>query len=322
MQCRYVLAKEVADAIGGVVWGDEAARIYGIALPKDSDDRLLTYFEQNTSKQKVKCTDFSVCIIPMKQKIYDNRTYILLTRNVYEVIHLILNFLVEKGLYEKDYSQNDIAENVYIGKGSFIGKGVLVGENTKIANNVTLGNGVKIGRECNIQSNVAIYDDVCIGNNVVIKSGAVLGGDSFEFAWNNGYKRIQNIGTVVIGDNVTIGSNTTIDRGTIGNTFIGDGTIIDNLVQIGHEVQIGNNCRICAQCGLAGWSSLEDNVVLYGKVGVNNRVNIEQGAVVLGMSGVTKRVGKYEVVAGNPAQDNRMYLKEKLLLRRLLKRRV
>ena len=159
-----------------------------------------------------------------------------------------------------------------------------------------------------------------IGNNVHIQSGAIIGSDSFEYAEEDGWKKIPNIGTVIIGDNVVIGANTTLARGTIGNTIIGSGTVIDNQVQIGHEVKIGQNCKICAQCALAGWSSIGNNVILYGKTGVSNNVVIEDNAVVLGMSGVTKRVYEGKVVSGNPAKANTEYLREKAALSRLVKK--
>lgn len=310
----YVVAGEVAEAIGGVVWGDPQKRIYGIALPKDSDSNMLTYFEKNASLAQNERTEFAACIVPMKYKHCDERTYIVVNNDIYKILHKVVGFLIEKGIYSIEKRMDSIGRHTYISPSAQIGDGCVIGNNVSIEDNVTIGN------NCTICSNVVIEHGVVIGNNVVIQSGAIIGSDSFEYAEDEGYQKIHNLGTVVIKDSVVIGANTTIARGTIGNTIIGEGTIIDNLVQIGHEVEIGTSCRICSQCGLSGWSKLEDDVVLYGKVGVSNWVVIEKNATVLGMSGASKRVKSNTVVSGIPAKENSVYLKEKALVNRLIKK--
>ncbi len=57
----------------------------------------------------------------------------------------------------------------------------------------------------------------------------VIGSDGFGFIKINGNNtKIDQIGHVVIEDNVEIGGHTTVDRGTIGNTVIKKYTKIDN----------------------------------------------------------------------------------------------
>lgn len=313
MKERYVTADEVAKVIGGVVWGDASKKIYGIALPRDSDKTTLTYFESNASSSESKEIIFAVCVVSIKYMIPDNRTYIVISKRVCEIIHILVSYFVEQGIY-KDTFKSDV-----IGRDVFIPKTSVIGRNCHFGNNVTIGDEVTIGDDCFIGSNVVIEHGVEIGNHVCIQSGAIIGCDSFEYAEDNGYQKIHNLGTVVIEDNVVIGSNTIIARGTIGDTIIGSKSIIDALVQIGHEVIIGKNCKVCAQCGLAGWAVLKDNVTLYGKVGVANYVVIENNAVALAMSGVSKNVKENTVVSGIPARENDMYLREKALISRLAK---
>ena len=81
---------------------------------------------------------------------------------------------------------------------------------------------------------------------------------------------MPQVGRVIIQDDVEIGAGTTIDRGAIRDTVIGEGTKIDNLVQIGHNVSIGRHCIFVAQVGISGSATLDDFVVLAGRVGVNN----------------------------------------------------
>lgn len=314
MNVRCVSVADIAKKIDGVVWGDENEIINEFCLPRDSQITSLTYFESTGSLFENKHTQFAACIVPIGYKYCDERTYIIVKKDVNQILHTIVDYLIEKGVYQIQQKSSMTGRNIIISESAKIG------ELCNIGNNVVIEDNVIIGDRCRIGSNVVIEHDVWVGNDVEIQSGVVIGADSFEYANSSGYKKISNIGSVIINDNVTIGANCTIARGTIGNTIIGDGTKIDTLVQIGHEVLIGKNCRICSQCGVAGWALIEDNVTLYGKVGVGNHVIIEKGATVLAMSGVTKRIKAYSVVSGNPAIDNRDYLKEKVVLRELRKR--
>lgn len=318
MERNFITAQQIADCIGGVVFGDEEKRAYGISLPEDSTEETLTYFDEFVSSQKSNKAKFAFCIVPIRYHICDDRTYIVVNCGIYEILHVVVDFLVDQKVCRPCRKIKDDHET--IGKNTVISDSAKIGDNCLIGDHVSIASAVTIGRNCHIGAHVVIESGVIIGNGVHIQSGAVIGCDSFEYAEEHGYQKITNLGTVVIEDNVVIGANTTIARGTIGNTVIGSGTVIDNLVQIGHEVVVGQECKICSQCGLAGWAVLEDYVTLYGKVGVSNHVVIERGAVVLGMSGVTKRVRSGEIVAGNPARRNKQYLSEQAMINRLAKR--
>jgi len=86
-----------------------------------------------------------------------------------------------------------------------------------------------------------------IGHRCRIKSGAVIGGDGFNYIKKDDkWTHIENHYRVIIGDDVDIGNCTTIDRGRWRDTTIGDGTKIDNGTQIGSSVIIGKHCKIGA----------------------------------------------------------------------------
>jgi UDP-3-O-[3-hydroxymyristoyl] glucosamine N-acyltransferase len=53
------------------------------------------------------------------------------------------------------------------------------------------------------------------------------------------FKKIPQIGNVIIEDDVDIGACTTIDRATMGSTIIRKGVKLDNQIQVGHNVEIG-----------------------------------------------------------------------------------
>jgi UDP-3-O-[3-hydroxymyristoyl] glucosamine N-acyltransferase len=116
------------------------------------------------------------------------------------------------------------------------------------------------------------------------------------------YRKIPQIGTVEIGDDVEIGANVTVDRARFDKTVIGSGTKIDNLVQIAHNVVIGENSIIVAQVGISGSTTVGKNVILAGQVGIVGHISIGDKAVVMAQSGVNKSVPAGATFWGYPAK--------------------
>lgn len=171
--------------------------------------------------------------------------------------------------------------------------GLEIGEGTKIHPSAVLGNNVKIGNNCLIFPNVVIGDRTLIGDNVIIQSGTVLGGDAFYYRKLNGnFDRLISVGNVIIENNVEIGNNCTIDRGVTDSTIIGEGSVLDNQIQIGHDTVIGKRCLIASLTGIAGCVIIEDEVTVWGQVGMASGVRVETGTVLLGKTGVNQDLKK------------------------------
>ena len=91
----------------------------------------------------------------------------------------------------------------------------------------------------------------------------VVGSDGFGFARDGGSQfKIQQVGNVVVEDDVEIGANCTLDRGTIRATRIGHRTKLDNLVHIGHNVEVGDDTLLCGQVGIAGSTRVGSRVAI------------------------------------------------------------
>lgn len=192
-----------------------------------------------------------------------------------------------------------------------------VGERTQIHSSVVIGNNVKIGNDCIIYPNVVIGDRTVIGDNVIIQSNTVLGGDAFYYRKLNGnFDRLISVGNVIIENNVEIGNNCTIDRGVTDSTIIGEGSVLDNQIQIGHDTTIGKKCLIASLTGIAGCCIIEDEVTIWGQVGMASGVHVEKGTVLLGKTGVNKdlKTGTY---FGQLAEEFKEYLKKQSKLRKL-----
>mgnify|MGYP000201889232 CR=1 FL=1 len=208
-----------------------------------------------------------------------------------------------------------------VGEGSGmrpISPSATIGKNTRILPNVFIGDNVKVGDNCTIHSNVSIYDNCVIGNNVILHSGVVIGADAFYYKKRStGYDRLLSCGRVVIEDNVEIGALSSIDRGVTGETIIGSGTKIDNHVQVGHDTKVGKNCLFASQVGISGACIIEDDVVLWGQVGVPSKIRIGKGAVLLGQSAPAKDVEGGKTYLGSPADESMKKFRELAMLRKL-----
>ena len=192
-------------------------------------------------------------------------------------------------------------------------------EHTIIQPGVFIGNHVTIGKHCVIHPNVSIYDHCEIGDFVTIHAGTVLGADAFYYKKRaNGYDKLKSGGRVVIEDNVDLGALCTIDRGVTADTTIKKGTKIDNHVHIGHDTVVGERCLIASQTGIAGCVVIEDDVTIWGQVGMTSGITIGKKAVILAQSGVSKSLEGGHTYFGYPAGEAREKYKEMTALKQLI----
>ena len=199
----------------------------------------------------------------------------------------------------------------------------VIGEGTSIGAGCVIGRGVRIGDGSILYPRVTLYDRVKIGARCVIHSGAVIGADGFGFEMAGGrYRKVPQVGTVELGDDVEIGANTCVDRATLGTTLIGDGTKLDNMVHIAHNCRIGSHVVIAAQTGLAGGVTIGDYAIVGGQVGVGDKARIEAKAIIGSGAGIltSKVVRAGEPVWGTPARPLRQYLEQLATLSRLARR--
>lgn len=213
----------------------------------------------------------------------------------------------------------EIGENVYVGEFSVISDGCRIGNGVKIYPQVFVGTGATIDDNTTIYAGVKIYPDSIIGKNCTIHSGAVIGADGFGFAPQQAdeYKKVAQIGNVIIEDNVEIGANTTIDRATLGSTVIRKGVKLDNLIQVAHNVEIGENTVIAAQTGISGSTKIGKNCLIAGQVGIVGHLKIGDDVKIGAQSGVSTGIKDHLVYIGSPAFEGSKYRKSVVHFRNL-----
>jgi len=209
-----------------------------------------------------------------------------------------------------------IGENVKIGPKASIGANVYIGDNTEIGSGTIIHPGVviykkvTIGDKNIIHSNSVIHFGSKLGNECVINANAVIGGEGFGFVPTaNGWKKMPQVGRVILKNKVEIGSGSTVDRPSVGETIIGEDTKIDNLVQIGHGVITGKGCAMAAQVGIAGGAQIGDAVILAGQVGVSNKVKVGDRVIASSKTGIITNIEADMVVSGFPAIPNKLWLR-------------
>lgn len=304
-------ASQIASFIDGEIIGDENALITGVSPIESGEEGHLSFVAQEKFSHFVEETKCSVLIVSKKlleEKEY--KTTIIAVEDAYLSFQVLMNLYnemvqdkksgVEEGAFIHQMAV--LGENVFVGAFTYVSEKTKVGEGSQIASQVYIGKRVKIGKNCKIDSGARIYDGCVIGDNCIIHSNTVIGGDGFGFQPTaEGFKKIPQLGNVIIENDVEIGSNCSIDRATIGSTIIGEGTKIDNLIQIAHNVKIGKHNVIAAQAGIAGSTTIGNWNQVGGQVGIVGHINIGNQVKIQAQSGVNNSVSDGEILYGSPA---------------------
>ena len=160
-------------------------------------------------------------------------------------------------------AQATVEANAVIKAGAVIDAGCYVGPEAVV------------GEHTHFFANVSFHARCVIGARGIVHSGAVIGGDGFGFAVEDGiYIKIPQIGRVVIGDDVDIGCNTSVDRGALDDTIIEDGVKLDNQIQIGHNCRIGAHTAMAGCVGVAGSAHIGRHCTFGGAAMVNGHIEI------------------------------------------------
>lgn len=327
---------QIAGIIGGEVNGDGSKKIRNIGKIQQASEGSISFLSNPKYESFIYTTDASAVIVKKDfQPRKDIKTTLIKVEDPYlsftallEEYHKIVSFQktgVENPSFIGENSKT--GEGIYRGAFSYIGNNVTIGENVKIYPQTYIGDAVTIGDNCIIHPGAKIYSNTTIGNYCVIHSGVVIGSDGFGFApqQDGSYKKIPQMGNVIIEDHVEIGANTVIDCATMDATIIRRGVKLDNLIQIAHNVEIGKNTVIAAQSGVSGSSKVGENCIIGGQVGIVGHLELGNRISVAAKSGVSKScLQEGTVLLGSISFERTQYLRSYAIFRKLpdLKERI
>jgi UDP-3-O-[3-hydroxymyristoyl] glucosamine N-acyltransferase len=322
----------IAQFLKGKVEGNPEATVHDVSKIEEGTPGTLSFLANPKYEKHIYETRSSIVIV---NEDFIPRQPVAATlvrvKNAYESFAELLRLYEQNKPRKSGISQlASVAPSANLGQGIYIGEFTVIHENARIADGVQLfpqvyiGDNVSIGEGTVIHSGVKVYEGSVIGAQCVIHSGAVIGGDGFGFApgSENNYRKVPQLGKVILEDHVEVGANTTIDRATMGATILRKGVKLDNLIMIAHNVEIGENTVMAAQTGISGSTKVGKNCMFGGQVGLIGHLTIADGVKIAAQSGIPKDIKEEgAVVQGSPAFEFGYYQRCYVLFRNLPKLR-
>ena len=306
-------AKQIADLLGGTLQGNPDTQISKLCKIEEGQEGGISFLANPKYTHYIYETKASVVIVGRDfQPESPVAADIIKVDDPYLAFSSLLKAYNEVLLNKKGISKMaaidptaTLGSDCYVGEFAVVGQNVTIGNNVKIYPQVYIGDNSAIGDNTTLFPGAKLYPATMVGKNCIIHAGVVIGADGFGFAPkpDGSYDKIDQIGNVVIEDDVEIGANTCVDRATMGSTIIHKGVKLDNLCQIAHNVQVGANTVMASQSGIAGSGKVGSNCVIAGQVGIVGHIEVGDRVIVAAQSGVTRAVKSDSVILGSPAID-------------------
>jgi len=219
--------------------------------------------------------------------------------------------LVEPGAF--------VHASAHVGPMAYIAAGAHIAAHAVVGAQAHVGEGAWLGEGTQLKPRVVLSEACRIGARGLVHSGAVIGADGFGFAPSGGtWVKIEQLGAVVIGDDVEIGANTCIDRGALDDTVLEDGVKLDNLVQIGHNVRIGAHSAFAGCVGVAGSAKIGRHCTAGGGAIILGHLELVDHVHITAATVVTRSILKPGQYSGLfPMDENASWEKNAATLRNL-----
>lgn len=321
-------ATDIAAFLNGEIAGNADVKVFSVSKIEDGKPGTLAFLSNMKYEHFIYTTEASVVLVSKsfvpKAEI---KATLIKVDDAYQAFASLLELYVQARSQQKTGIEQPsfidetalLGNHIYVGAFAYIGKKVRIGNDSKIYPQVYIGDNVIIGDDCIIYPGVKIYENCIIGTRCILHAGSVIGADGFGFApQNNGsYKKIPQIGNVILEDDIEIGANTTIDCGTMESTIIRKGVKIDNLVQVAHNCEIGENTVIAAQTGMAGTTKVGRNCRFGGQVGLAGHLTIGDNVQIGAQSGIASSVKDGETLLLTPAFNIKDAIKASIIFKNL-----
>ncbi|HMO48332.1 MAG TPA: UDP-3-O-(3-hydroxymyristoyl)glucosamine N-acyltransferase [Rubrivivax sp.] len=206
-----------------------------------------------------------------------------------------------------------------VGALAFVGRGAIIGRGASVGAQCHVGAEALIGEDTRLAPQVVVGERCRIGARCILHPGAVIGADGFGFAPQQGrWQKIEQLGAVVIGDDVEIGANSCVDRGALSDTVLEQGVKLDNLVHIAHNCRIGAHTAMAALVGIAGSTRIGAHCSFAGQAGVVGHIEICDHVHVGAACAITRSIHRPGSYGGMfPFGENGVWDKNAATLRQL-----
>lgn len=300
---------ELSKLLETTLIGDGNAIVDNLKTIQDANDSSLSFVaNQKYSKYLSSSKALAFIVHPNTIDGIDEGNY-LVTDDPY------LAFAKASSLFSSNLMKQDIGS---VHPTATVFSETNLGKNVVIGPNVYIGPNCSIGDFSSIRANSSLVSDVQVGSNTHVHNGAVLGSDGFGYAPSkDGYIKIEQLGSLIIGSDVEIGAGCTIDRGALGDTHIHNGVKLDNQVHIAHNVELGSHSAIAACCAIAGSTVIGKNFKMGGLSGVLGHLNIADNVTVGAHTLITKSIKESgEYIGIMPAQKPKDWAKSSIFIKR------
>ncbi len=299
--------EQLAREIGATFTGDASIVLTGVSSLEKAGPNDLAFLTNSRYASSVSQTKSPV-ILTDKELPGISKTF-LLSSNPYAALAKVIGLFypptkrpegIQSGAWVEVGARVDLTASV--SAGVVISKGAQIGARTVLYPGVFIGENVRVGEDCIVYPNVTIRENCFLGKRVILQPGVVVGSDGFGFAKDGEeYKKIPQVGNVVLEDDVELGANVCVDRAVLGSTVIGKGSKLDNLIQIGHNVVIGSNTVMAALTGISGSTQVGNNVIMGGQVGLAGHLKIGDNVTLATRTGVMEDILEKGVYWGSPS---------------------
>lgn len=301
----------IVEALGGELIGNPTVEIQGIASLESAQAGYISFLSNPRYQSLLRSTRASCVIVAEDMSaMAPDGVALIVTTNPY--------------LYYARLSQLWRQQKRHLAVGGIHPSAVVdplakVDATARIGPLCVVERGAHIGPGSVLKSRVTVGEDCVIGARCIVHAGVVIGADGFGFALDGErWEKIEQLGSVRIGDDVEIGANTCIDRGALQDTVIEDGVKLDNLIQIGHNVHVGRNTAMAGCVGVAGSANIGPNCTIGGGAVVLGHLTLAAGVHISAATVVTKSIAKPGQYTGVfPLDDNASWERNAATLKQL-----
>jgi UDP-3-O-[3-hydroxymyristoyl] glucosamine N-acyltransferase len=316
---------EHAAPTGAVHEGDGSTIVERVATLEHAGSRDIAFLTNPKYRAKLATTRAGAVIVPA-EAAPATKLPKLVSPNPYAIYAHVASILHPAALPQAGVHPTalvdpsaTVAASASIGAYAVIGARATIGERTLVGAHGVIGDDAEVGDDSVLDPRVTIYGRCVVGARALVHSGVVIGADGFGLADDDGrWRKIPQIGRVVVGSDVEIGANTTIDRGAIDDTIVEDGVKLDNQIQIAHNCVIGAHTAIAGCVGIAGSTRIGAHCRIGGAAMIAGHLEIAANTVISAATLVFHSIDEPGIYTGAfPALPHREWKQVASQMRRL-----